>query len=207
MDFWTYLRGLKRWWWLLVAVPALTFLLASFVVIPPAKWTVSWTSAIVFDGDPNVANQSAFLDYVLLDDMTHLLESDVLGDRVYLALPDTITDEYSRAEVGEMFDSFRHSRFVEIMVSADDPEVARTVADVTRTSLPEAINLYLIPPDFSRVPAQVSVTTLPTAPELQTRDRLLKIGGVTLAGVAVGFGAAGVAEWLRLSYREKYGSR
>jgi capsular polysaccharide biosynthesis protein len=207
MDVWAYLNGLKRWWWLLVAIPALTFLLASFVLVPPAKWTVTWTSAIVFDGDPNVANQSAFLDYVLLDDMTHLLQSDVLGDRVYLQLPEDMTRTYSRDEVGEMYDSVRHARFVEIMVSADEPDVARTVAEVTRTALPEAINLYLIPPDFSRVPAQVSVTTLPGEPELQTRERLLKVGGVTLAGVAVGFGAAGVAEWLRLSYREKYGSR
>lgn len=207
MDLWTYLKGLKRWWWLLLVIPSATFLLASFVLIPPAAWTVSWTSAIVFDGDPNAANQSAFLDYVVLDDMTDLLASDVLGDRVYLKLPEEITDAYSRSEVGDMFESYRHARFVEITVSADKPEVARTVAEVTRTALPEAINLYLVPPDFTRVPAYVSVTTFPGEPELQTGERMLKVGGVTAAGVAGGFAAAGVAEWLRLSYREKYGER
>lgn len=207
MDLWAYLKGLKRWWWLLLVVPGAAFLLASFVLLPPAKWVVSWTSAYAFDGDPNVANHSAFLDYVLLDDMTDLLASDVLGDRVYLQLPDSITEEYSRREVGEMFGSFRHARFVEITVSADDPDVARTVAEVTRTELPEAINLYLIPPDFSRVPAHVSVTTFPREPELQTRERMIQVGGVTIAGVAIGFGAAGVAEWMRLSYREKYAVR
>ena len=206
MDLWTYIRGLKRWWWLIIVFPIAAFGVAS-LALPAAKWTVTWDSAIVANGDPNAANRSASLDFVVLDDMSHLLASDVLGDRVYLQLPENITREYSRAEVGKMFDSFRHARFVEITVSADDPDVARTVAEVTRNALPEAINLYLIPPDFSRIPVQVSVTSFPREPELQTRDRMIKVGGVTIAGVAAGFGAAGVAEWLRLSYREKYGAR
>jgi hypothetical protein len=192
---------------MLVVAPLIAFALASFVLIPPAKWSVTWTSAIVLDGDPNVANQSAFLDYILLDDLANLLGSDVLGDRVYLALPDEVTDRYSRQDVGEMFDSMRHARFVEITVAADDPEVAETVARVTRMVMPEAINLYLIPPDFTRIPAYVSVTTLPSEPELKTRDRMIAIGGMTLAGMIIGVTAAGVAEWMRLSYQEKYGSR
>lgn len=207
MDLWDYLQGLRRWWWMLVVVPVLAFALASFVLIPPAKWAVTWTSAIVFDGDPNVANHSAFLDYVLLDDMANLLRSEVLGDRVYLALPEEVTERYSREDVGAMFDAMRHARFVEITVAADDPEVAETVARVTRTEMPEAINLYLVPPDFTRIPAHVSVTTLPTDPELQTRDRMIAIGGITLAGAILGVTGAGVAEWLRLGYREKYGAR
>jgi hypothetical protein len=48
---------------------------------------------------------------------------------------------------------------------------------------------------------------MPTEPEPQTRDRLIKVGAVTLAAGVAGFGTAGLAEWLRLSYREKYGSR
>jgi hypothetical protein len=207
MDLWDYLKGLRRWWWMLVVAPVIAFALASFVLIPPAKWAVTWTSAIVLDGDPNVANQSAFLDYILLDDMANLLRSDVLGDRVYLALPEEVTDRYSRHDVGEMFDSMRHARFVEMTVAADDPGVAETVARITRMVMPEAINLYLIPPDFTRIPAYVSVTTLPSEPELQTRDRMIAIGGITLAGMIIGVTGAGVAEWMRLSYREKYGSR
>ena len=102
MDLWTYLRGLKRWWWLVIVIPVAAFALAS-VVVPPAKWTVTWTSAIVMNGDPNAANRASVLEYVLLDDMTHLLHSDVLGDLVYLQLPDSITSDYSRSDVGEMF--------------------------------------------------------------------------------------------------------
>jgi capsular polysaccharide biosynthesis protein len=207
MDVWSYLKGLRRWWWLLLLFPVVAFALAHFILIPPAKWTISWNSAIVFNGDPNAANSAVYLDYVLLDDMTHLLASDVLGDRVYANLPDDITSEYDRGEIGEMFSSYRHSRFVEITVSGDDPDVVRVVGETTREALPEAVNQYLTPPDFARIPAQISVTTLPSEPEQQTRERLIRVGGITLAGLALGFGAAGVAEWLRLSYRAKYGER
>lgn len=207
MDIWTYLKGLRRWWWLLLVVPAATFVLASFVILPPAKWEVRWTSALVLDGDPNLANQSAFLDYVLLDDMTHLLDSGALGDVVYREMPDTVKDRYSRDDVGAMYDSFRHARFVEFTVAADDPDVAKQVAETTIEEMPDAINQYLLPPDFSRFPAYVRVTTMPSEPKLQTRDRLIAVGGFTIAGVVVGAVSAGVAEWLRISYREKYGAR
>lgn len=207
MSLWTYLRGLRHWWWLPLFFGVGAFLVASFVLIPPAPWTVSWTTAIVFNGDPNAANNAQFLDSVLLDDMTQLLESDVLGDEVYLELPEEIASEYSRDDIGQMFDSRRHGRFVEFFVSADDPDVAVSVARTTRDVLPEAINTYLIPPDFTRIPAQIRVTTFPTGPEQQTTDRLIQVGGVTMAGVTIGFAGAGVAEWTRLSYREKYGAR
>lgn len=207
MDLWTYLEGLRRWWWLLLVVPATVFALASFVIVPPATWEVRWTSTLVLDGDPNTANRSAFLDYILLDDMTHLLESGALGDIIYRELPDTITERYLRDEIGAMYDSFRHARFVEFTVAADDPDVAEQVAETTIAAMPDAINLYLLPPDFTRFPAYVRVTTMPTEPELQTRERLIAVGGFTMAGVVLGAVSAGVAEWLRISYREKYGVR
>lgn len=207
MDVWSYLKGLRRWWWLLLLFPVVAFALAQFVLIPDAKWTVSWNSAIVFNGDPNTANGAIYLDYVVLDDMTHLLASDVLGDRVYANLPEDITNEYDRAEIGEMFSSYRHARFVEIMVSGNDPDVVQIVGETTREALPDAVNHYLTPPDFARIPAQISVTSLPSEPEQQTRDRLIQVGGITLAGAALGFGAAGIAEWMRMSYRAKYGDK
>jgi hypothetical protein len=207
MDLWDYLKGLRRWWWMLLLFPAIAFGLASFVLISPAKWEVSWTTAIVFNGDPVLANHALSLDSVVLDDMAQLLDEDVLGDRVYLALPEEITSRYSRDDVGAMFSSFRHGRFVEISVEGDDPDVVRAVAETTQATLPEAINMYLIPPDFYRIPAHVSVTSMLSEPELQTRDRMTGVAGITLAGAALGVVTSGVAEWLRMSYSAKYGAR
>lgn len=207
MDLWDYLKGLRRWWWLLIAVPALAFAFAHLLIFPAAKWEVRWESVIVFNGDPNIANLSQYLDSVLLDDMGRLLESDVLGDLVYANLPEDVTSDYSRSDVGAMFSSVRRARFVEFIVTADDPDVATVVAETTQRTLPEAINLYLIPADFTRIPAHVSVTDMLTEPELQTRDRMIKVGGITLAGLITGFAAAGTAEWLRMSYSAKYGAK
>jgi len=207
MDLWDYVRGLRRWWWMLLVFPALAFALASFILIPPANWEIGWDAVIVFNGDPAVANNANTLDSVVLDDMALLLESEVLGDRVYLDLPEDVTSRYSRSEVGEMFSAARHGRFVEITVAADDPDVATVVAETTENALPEAINRYLIPPDFTRIPAHVSVTSMLTEPELQTRDRMIRIGGITIAGAVAGVAATGMAEWLRMSYSAKYGAR
>lgn len=207
MDFWGYLRGLRHWWWLPLLVPVATFLLAQFILIPPAKWTVSWGSFVVFQGSPQHADGAQYTDFVVLDDMTHLLESGVLGDRVYANLPESATGEYSRQDVGEMFSTYRHARYVEITVSADDPDVARTVAETTERVLPEAINHYLLPSDFPRIPGEVETVDGLTEPELETQERLVKVGGITLAGLFIGLGAAGVAEWLRLDYRAKYDAR
>jgi hypothetical protein len=207
MDLWDYLKGLRRWWWLLIVMPLLAFGGASFLLIPAAKWEVRWESVIVFNGDPNVANLSQYLDSVVLDDMAQLLESDVLGDRVYLNLPEAVTSRYSRSEVGAMFSTVRHARFVEFTVRADEADVATIVAETTQHTMPEAINLYLIPADFTRIPAHVSVTDMLSQPELQTTERMIKVGGITLAGLIVGFAASGVAEWLRLSYSAKYGDK
>lgn len=207
MDVWSYLKGLRRWWWLLLLFPAAAFLLAQFVLIPPARWDVSWGSFVVFEGSPQHADGAQYTDFVVLDDMTHLLESDVLGDRVYANLPESVTTSYSRADVGEMFSTFRHARYVEITVSADDPDVARTVAETTERIMPDAINHYLLPADFSRIPGEVETVNPPTEPELQTQDRLVKVGGITMAGVLLGLGVAGLAEWLRMDYRAKYSAR
>jgi hypothetical protein len=207
MDVWAYLRGLARWWWLLLLFPVASFLLAQFILVPPAKWDVSWGSVVVFEGNPQFTDGAQYTDFVVLDDMGHLLESDVLGDRVYANLPESVTGEYTREQVGEMFSAFRHARFVEITVSADDPDIARTVAETTERILPEAINNYLLPADFPRIPGDVETLNAMTEPKLQTQDRLIKVGGITLAGVFLGLGAVGIAEWLRLDYRAKYGAR
>lgn len=207
MDVWTYLRGLRRWWWLLLLFPAVAFAIAQFVLVPPAKWDVTWGAFVVFEGSPQHADGAQYTDFVVLDDMTHLLESDVLGDRVYASLPESVTSVYSREDVGEMFSTFRHARFVEITVSADDADVAATVAETTERVMPDAINHYLLPADFPRIPGDVEVMNPRTEPALQTQDRLVKVGGITLAGVFLGLGAAGLAEWLRMDYRVKYEAR
>lgn len=207
MDLWSYLRALLRWWWLLVLVPLIAFVLAFFVLFPTTPWQTTWNMAITFEGNPAKASSFEYVDFIVLDDMEHLLQSDVLGDHVYMQLPEEITSRYSREEIGQMYSSYRHARFVQIWVTGEDPDVVETVARATEAALPEAVNEYLIPADNVSYPGKVETVDRITAPEQLVQERWLNIGAVTGAGLILALCLVGVAEWLRLSYRAKYGAR
>lgn len=203
MDLWTYLRSLLRWWWLALLAPVAAFLIGFFILFPSAPWQASWTVFMGFNDNPMRSNSFAYVDYVVLDDIGHLLESDVVGDLVYMNLPGDVTGEYSREQIGEMYSSYRHARFVDIRATGDDPEVVDIVARTTEGILAEAINDYLIPPDNPNYPGVVETMNPIGEPEQLTLDRLKNIGAVTLAGGALGLVLVGVAEWARLTYRAK----
>ena len=192
---------------MLVAVPLVAFLLSFFVFFPSAPWQVSWGSFITFAGNPGKASSFNYIDFIVLDDMEHLLHSDVLGDVVYLNLPEEVTTNYTREQVGSMFTSYRHARYVQIWVTGDDPQVVETVARVTENILPDAVNQYLIPADDANYPGKVETMNGLTAPMKLTLERYRKVGAVTAAGGAVALCMVGAAEWLRCSYRAKYGTR
>lgn len=204
MDLWTYLKSFRRWWWVVVILPVVVFALSFLVLFPSAPWQTSWSTLVTFQGNPDKASSFNYIDFVVLDDMEHLLQSDVLGDRVYMQLPSDVTDRYTRDQIGAMFSSFRHARFVEIWVTGDDPDVVTTVAETTEAILPDAINQYLIPADDANYPGKVETMDAISEPVQLAKDRWLKIGVVTLASGAGALCLVGVAEWLRLSYRAKY---
>lgn len=207
MDVWTYLRALGRWWWVLLAAPLAGFLLAFFVFFPKAPWQTTWTTSITFEGNPAKASSFGYIDFIVLDDLEHLVKSDVVGDLLYMRLPTDITSDHSRAEIGDMFSTYRHARFVQIWVTGDDPEVIETVAQATEALLPEAVNEYLIPADSTSYPGLVETMDYITEPAKLTRERWLGIGAVTAAGGIVGLCLVGAGEWLRLSYVAKYGAK
>gem|GEM_PF-3454528 len=207
MDIWMYLKSIRRWWWLLLAPPVIAFGFVTFVLFPSAPWQVTWTSVVTFAGNPDKASSFNYADFVVLDDMAHLLESDVIGDLVYLNLPESITDEYSRTDVGDMFSAYRNSRFVQIWVTGDNPAVLEQVAKTTEAVLPDAVNQYLIPADDANYPGKVETVDQITPPKQLTLDRWMKIGALTAAGGGLGLILVGVAEWLRLAHQAKYGAR
>ena len=207
MDLWTYLRALVRWWWMLIGVPIVAFVLAFFVLFPTAPWQSTWTTLMTFEGNPAKANSFVYADFIVLDDLERLIRTDVVGDLLYMRLPDEITSRYTRDDVGDMFRTYRHARYVQTWVTGDDPDVVKTLASTMEALLPEAVNEYLIPADSTAYPGKVETMDRITEPTRMTRDRWLRIGAVTGAGVIAGFCLVGAAEWLRMSYRAKYGAK
>lgn len=207
MDLWSYLGALLRWWWLLVLVPLIAFVLAFFVLFPEAPWQTTWKTVITFEGNPAKASSFEYVDFIVLDDMEHLLQSDVIGDQVYLHLPDDITSRYSREDIGQMYSSYRHARFVQIWVTGDEPEVVDAVAQATEAVLPEAVNEYLIPPDNPDFPGMVETVDRLGEPVQLAMERWQKVAAVTGVGVITALCLVGIVEWLSMSHRLKYGER
>lgn len=205
MDFWDWLNGLKRWWWMLIAIPAVAAGV-TWLLWPQPQYQTSWTVNVTF-ADPELSNNPVYFDFVFLDDLDQLVKSSLLGDIIYLRLPEETQAQLTRDQFGEMVTSSRTAREVEITVNGDDPDLVLQVAQVIDANLEEVMNSYMVPADYVNGPGTINVLTPMTEPELSTRDRLLGVGAVTLAAFLVALAATGVAEWLQMSYRAKYAAR
>lgn len=205
MDIWDWFKSLRRWWWMIVVFPVVAAVV-TWLVTPEPQYESHWTVNIYFD-EPSLTNSPGYIDFVFLDDFDLLMETGVLGDVMYTRLPEDVQGSLSRDEFGDMVRSSRKAHFVEITVAGDDPDMIRHVAATIDENITEVANLYLVPPDYRFGPATINVLDPVTEPALNTRDRLVTVGSVTLATALASIAAMGVAEWLRLSYRAKNAAR
>lgn len=205
MDFWDWLRSLRTWWWMILVFPLLAASL-TWLAAPEPEYESRWTVNIYFD-DPTLANNPGYIDFILLDDLHLLMKTAVLGDLIYLRLPEEAQAQVSRQQFGDMIDSSRKAHFVEITVSGDDADIVRVVAETIDENLEEVTNHYLIPPTYRGGSGTVNVLDPITEPTLNERDRLVLVGSVTAGTLLVSIAATGVAEWLRRSYSAKYSAR
>lgn len=201
MDLWDWLRGLKRWWWMLVLFPGLAAV-TTWLLAPQPQYTTTWTVNILFD-DPQYANNQNYFDFLLLDDLDSLMRSGALGDVMYLKLPEGTQTDISRQEFGDMIQSRRQGRSVAITIAGDDADVVQIVAETITANLENVANDYLLPVDNTRGPVTVNVLDEIPAPTLDTTTRLVTVGAVTFGTILLSLAATGVAEWLRMSYRAK----
>lgn len=205
MDIWDWFKSLRRWWWMLIVFPLIAAGI-SWMVAPEPKYETTWTVNIYFD-DPALTNNPGYVDFVFLDDFAELMNTGVMGDVMYTRLPEDLQSELSRAEFGQMTSSSRKANFVEITVSGDDPETVSRVATLINENSAEIANLYLVPPDYRFGSATINTLDPITEPALNTRDRLVTVGSITVATLLASVAATGVAEWLRLSYQAKKSAR
>ena len=201
MDIWDWFKSLRRWWWMIVVFPIAAAAI-SWVILPAPQYESRWTVNIYFD-EPTLTNSPAYIDFVFLDDLALLMETGVLGDVMYLRLPEDVQAQLSREQFGDMIRSSRRAHFVEITVVGDTPEIITKVATTIEANLAEVANLYLVPPDYRFGAATINVLDPISEPALNTRDRLVTVGAITGATLLAAIAATGVAEWLRLSYRLK----
>ena len=205
MDLWDCLRGLKRWWWILVLFPGLAGV-TTWIVAPKPAYETTWTVNVLLD-DPEYANNQNYFDFLLLDDLDSLMRSGALGDVMYLKLPEATQSKISREKFGDMIESRRQGRSVEITISGDDADTVQVVAETITANLEGVANQYLLPADNTRGPVTINILDDIPAPTLNTTKRLVTVGAITTGAMLLSLAATGVAEWLRMSYRAKNSAR
>lgn len=205
MDIWDWLKGLRRWWWMLLVFPILAGGIA-WIAAPEPKYESHWTVNLVH-GDPAAANSPTYFDFILLDDYAELVESSVFGDILFLSLPEEVYENMSREEFGGMIESDRRARFVEITVRGDDPETVRVVAETIESNSEEVANTYLIPVTSTAGPVVLNTMDPISEPSLNTNPRLVQTASIAGAAFLASIAATGVAEWLRMSYRARYSDK
>lgn len=205
MDFWDWLKGLRTWWWMILVFPLLAASI-TWLVAPEPEYESSWTFNAYLD-DPERTNDPSYFDFIFLDDFAILLRTSVLGDVMYLRLPEDVQSALTRQEFGEMFTSSRKANFVEVTVSGHDPELLKSIAITIQENVEEVGNFYLIPPTYAAGSLTVNVLDPISEPVLNERPRLVAVGSITMATLLVSVAATGIAEWLRQSHRAKYSER
>lgn len=201
MDIWDWLKGLRTWWWMIIAFPLLAATI-TWIATPDPQYESTWTANVLFD-DPERANVPSYFDFIFLDDFAELVQTSVFGDIIYLRLPQDVQDNLSREEFGEMVSSTRRGTFVEITVKGDDPAMVSAVAEAVSANAEEVANQYIVPPTYVYGPAKINILDPITEPALNDGSNLVTVGAITGATLLVSIAATGVAEWLRMSYRSK----
>lgn len=205
MDIWDWIKGLRRWWWMIIVFPVLAAGVSWFAA-PEPEYETRWTVNVLF-GDPNFANSPTYFDFIFLDDFDLLVQSGVFGDILYLRSPEEVKTAITREEFGEMVSSSRKAHFVEIVVSGNDPEIIDSVADTIQANSEEVANQYLVPPTYNLGPAEINIVDERTEPAVNREPRLVVVGSVTVGVLLASIAATGVAEWMRMSYRAKYADK
>jgi hypothetical protein len=202
MDLWTYLKALRRWWWLVLGIPAIA-LIASFVLLPAAQWETEFKAMILFPNHPDYTGSAGRQDSVIIDDMATLFVSDVFLDDVHDALPADSRESLPPSEISTMLSAVRYSRAVTVTVKGESPEDVTVVAETVQTVMPEAVNAHLLVPE--NPPATMDVIDYVGEPVQQTTQRILTVAVITATAGVAALCLVAVIESLRLSYRAKYG--
>jgi len=185
MDLLTYLAAVRRYWWLVLGLPA-AVLVASIFLSPAAPYTTEFRATVLIPGDTEDTGSAERPELMVLDDLPILISSDVFADATHDRMTaDGTARQLDVADVQSALSGARYSRVLTVTVTDADADDASVVADAAAAVLPDALNAYLVAPGSQ--PATVQVIDRPDEPAPASRDRWLRIGATTFVAAFAGF--------------------
>src|SRR5918994_1107895 len=126
MDVLTYLAALRRWWWVVLGLPA-AVLLASIIFTPAPPYTTELRATVLIPGDTEDTGSAERPELMVLDDLPLLIGSDVFAQATLGRIPAGATaGEMGPKGVKESLAGPRYSRA--LPVTATHPASADALA-------------------------------------------------------------------------------
>lgn len=174
-------RALRRWLWIVVAVPAV---IAAALTVRnlTADHETTFRASILLSGDTEIPGRSERPELMILDDLQPVMTSRAFADMV------ASQGQLPVEEVIGSFESSRLGRVATITVSADDAERVEVVARAAAAVLPEAINQLMVAQDGT--PATVLIIDPPGEAKRGDPDQWTITAIATVVGLMIGCFAA-----------------
>jgi len=141
-DLLLALRALRRYWWLVVAIPAVAFV-AQVAQIRTAPFQAQFRAVVVLPGDTDDPGRSERPELMIMDDVPQLVGSALFAERVQAQLEiGGVAVEAGRVE-GRL-SATRYARTVTVVARDDEEGLAVAIASAAEAVLAGAVNEALV---------------------------------------------------------------
>jgi hypothetical protein len=189
---------MRRWWWLIVALPVLG--VASGVLMTRDQpFESSFRATVLIPGDTEIPGSAERPELMVMDDAPELVASRAFAEMVHAALEPTFQTELTVDDVHAALSGQRYSRVLTVTAARQQANEAVAVSAAAARVLPDAINQYLVA-NSDMEPATVQVIDPPSAAAKCQMERWIRIA-------AQGAAATGLAVVLALLLDAVFGTR
>lgn len=136
-------RFIRRWWWLLIALPLLGAI-AGFVLTRSQPYVSDVKATVLIPFDTEDPGNSERPELMILDDSTAVVSSFAFAEMVHAALPAEVQSRLSVDEVKDSLSGSRYSRVLTVTASNDSMTDAEAIATAAASVLPTAVNTFMV---------------------------------------------------------------
>lgn len=171
-------RFIRRWWWLLVALPVVG-LVAGFVLTRSQPYVSDVRATVLIPFDTEDPGSSERPELMVLDDSPSVVSSYAFAELVHAALPADLQGNLSVDDVKDSLSGTRYSRVLTVHASNDSKSNAEAIANAVAIVLPNAVNTFMV----ADASPQATVKIIDPAGEA-TRDRMGRVTRIVAQAAA-----------------------
>lgn len=136
-------RFIRRWWWLLIALPAVG-LIAGFVLTRDQPYVSDVKATVLIPFDTEDPGNSERPELMILDDSPSVVSSFAFAELVHAALAAELQSSLSVDDVKDSLSASRYSRVLTVHASNDSKSDAEAIASAVASVLPNAVNTFMV---------------------------------------------------------------